>query len=506
MAKKYKVILYILIGLIVISGLIMLGNSWAKQKITIGIKEELAQSEVTYKDIRVDILNGSAFVDSPKLSLGNATITSEGIKVLDLNYREYFSSKKIVFDRIVFRKPVIIIRKTDSLSTSQPNSPNKKFQEDIKIRHLVIKDGILKIINKDSLSNDLFVSLKKMDIYDLNVNKKSVKNKIPFDYRDVFINSDSLYYLLDPFHDLQIKSLILKKGNVDISELRVIPRFSKAEFDKRQIVEKDRFELNVPKINMKNFVWDFNGNKLQLESSTTNINEASLHIYRNKLLSDDHSRKPLYSRKLRELETKLKFDEILVTNSQVVYEEKTDVNRSPGKVKFTNLRMDIANVTNINMESANFPLTTLDVKSNFMGDSKLGFKMEFNVRDPKDDFKFSGNLLGISGEEMNSFLKPAMNMEVQGEISSMYFNFYGNDINAIGDSRLEYHDFKVEVLRKDGQRKNKFLSSIANLILKNNVSNKKMEQKNITAIRDQTKSFWNFLWLCIRNAALKSFI
>ncbi len=482
------------------------GNIWVKQKITTGIENELARSEVTYKNIQVDVLNGSAFVNSPNLNLGNATISSEGLKVIELDYREYFSSKKIVFDRIVFRKPVIIIRKADSLKNSKPKSTHKNFKEDIKIRHLVIKDGVLKIVNKDTLTNGLFVSLKKMDIYDLHVTKKSLQNKIPFEYREILINSDSLYYSLDKFHDLQIMSLTLKNGNVDISNLRVTPKFSKAEFDKRQIVENDRFELNIPKINMKNFAWDFNRDKLQLESATTNINGARLQVYRNKLLVDDNSKKPLYSRKLRELETKLKFDDISITNSEVVYEEKTVLERTPGKVKFTNLRMDIANVTNMNMESANFPLTTLDAKANFMGDSKLGFKMEFDVRNPKDDFKFSGNLLGISGEEMNSFLKPAMNMEVQGEISSMYFNFSGNDFNAMGESRLEYHDFKVEVLRKDGQRKNKLLSSLANMVLKNNVSNKKIEQKNISAIRDQTKSFWNFLWLCVRNAALKSFI
>jgi hypothetical protein len=107
---------------------------------------------------------------------------------------------------------------------------------------------------------------------------------------------------------------------------------------------------------------------------------------------------------------------------------------------------------------------------------------------------------------MNSFLRPALNIEVEGKISSMFFNFYGNDDNALGDTRLQYHDFKVEVLRKDGVRKNKVLSGLANLILSKDVSNKQMNQKNISATRDKTKSFWNFLWLCIRNGALKSFL
>jgi hypothetical protein len=345
-----------------------------------------------------------------------------------------------------------------------------------------------------------------MDIYDLHVTEKSLKNKIPFNFSEVSLKSDSLYYSLNSDHDLQAKKLVLKKGILNISDFRIIPKYGKVEFDKRQKLENDRFDINIPQIRMKDFAWGFNDDKLQLQSSKTSISEAQVHIYRNKLLPDDNSKKPLYSRTLRELETKLKFDEIKITNANLIYEEKTVATRPPGKVMFSKLDVTIANVSNINMDSEEFPLTTLKAKARFMGRSNLNFNMEFDIKDPEDNFKFSGNLSGIEGEAMNSFLKPAMNIEVQGKISSLYFNFFGNDYSALGDTRLQYHDFKVEVLRKDGERKNKLLTGLANLILKNNVANKKMDQKNVSAIRDQTKSFWNFLWLCIRNGALKSFL
>jgi len=504
--KKYKIILYAVIGVFVFLGLLFLANKFVKQQITAGIEKELINSNVEYKDISVNILNGSAFVSLPKLQLGNATITSEELEVIDLDYKEYFSNNKIVFDRIVFKKPEILIIKSDTLNKPKLKNSKKKFKDDIKIKHLVIHDGNLKISEKDSTKQGLYVSLKKMDIYDLHVTKKSLKNKIPFSFREVSINSDSLFYSLNPEHDLQAKKLILKKGTLSISDLKIVPKYSKAEFDKRQKLENDRFELNIPQLIMKDFAWGFNEDKLQLQSTKTSIDKAEARIYRNKLLPDDNSKKPLYSRKLRELETKLKFDEIKISHASVIYEEKSVAERPPGKVMFSDMDVTIANVSNINMESEEFPLTTLTAKAKFMGRSNLNFNMEFDIKDPEDKFKFSGNISGIAGEAMNSFLKPAMNIEIEGNISSMYFNFFGNNYSALGDTRLEYHDFKVEVLRKDGQRKNKLLTGLANLILKNNVANKKIDQKNISAIRDQTKSFWNFLWLCIKNGALKSFL
>jgi len=504
--KKYKILLYTFIGLFVLFGLVFFANKIVKQKIKTGIEEELTNSNVEYKDITVDILNGSSVVSKPSLKLGRAIISSEELRAIDLDYKEYFSTKKIVFDRIVFNKPEILITPSIPVKPKKDETPKKDFKEDIKIKHLVIKDGQLKITGNDTLNEGLYVSLKSMDIYDLHITKESLKNKIPFNFREVSLESDSLTYSLNPFHDLQVGKLQLDKGLLKISNLQVIPKYSKVEFDKRQKVENDRFELNIPVIKLKDFRWSFNGDKLQLESAETSVENAEFNIYRNKLLPDDLSIKPLYSKKLRELETKLKFDKIQISNSNLIYEEKSVAGKPPGKVMFSKMDVAIANITNLNLESQDFPKTSLTAKAKFMDESNLNFNMEFNIKDPEDKFNFSGNLAGISAGAMNSFLKPALNIEVEGEISSMFFNFYGNNDNALGDTRLQYHDFKVEILKKDGVRKNKILSGLANLILKNDVSNKKMDQKNIEATRDKTKSFWNFLWLCIRNGALKSFL
>ncbi|WP_029331893.1 AsmA family protein [Gillisia marina] len=357
MEKKYKILLYAFIGLIVLFGIAFFANNFAKHKIKEGIKKELVNSNVDYEDITVDLIGGSSKITNPKLKLGSANISSQEIRVIDLDYKEYFSTKKIVFDRIVFKKPRIHITKSDTLNKTKNENSKKEFEEDIKIRHLVIQDGYLKISDNDTVKDGLYVSLKNMDIYNLHITEESLKNKVPFNFSEVSINSDSLYYALDSEHDLHANKLKLKKSVLTISDLRILPKYSKTEFDKRQKIEHDRFELSIPQIKMKDFAWGFNGDKLHLESAKTSIENAEFHIYRNKLLPDDNSIKPLYSRKLREIGTKLKFDKIQIVNSSLSYEEKSVTGKPPGKVLFSDMDVTIQNVTNLNMESDNFPLT-----------------------------------------------------------------------------------------------------------------------------------------------------
>lgn len=87
----------------------------------------------------------------------------------------------------------------------------------------------------------------------------------------------------------------------------------------------------------------------------------------------------------------------------------------------------------------------------------------------------------------------------------MAYNFYGNRNEAKGDMQLAYRGFKVNILKDGEQQRKSLLSRLANLIIKNDVADEDVEQEEINTTRDKTKSFWNFLWLCIRDGALKTF-
>jgi hypothetical protein len=105
---------------------------------------------------------------------------------------------------------------------------------------------------------------------------------------------------------------------------------------------------------------------------------------------------------------------------------------------------------------------------------------------------------------MNMFFVPAVNVKAIGTLNELYFNYSGDKNDALGDMRIDYSTFKVEVLRKDGSSKNRLLSGIVNLFLDNNEKDGRVTKQDVSVTRDKTKSFWNYFWLCIRNGALQS--
>jgi hypothetical protein len=195
-----------------------------------------------------------------------------------------------------------------------------------------------------------------------------------------------------------------------------------------------------------------------------------------------------------------------VKNLAIQYEELVKAKRGAGKVTFKNLDASIYNITNVGMSKKDFPTTDIDVQTQFMGEASLNVNWDFDISNKADEFTISGQMDRIFSEGINEFLKPALNVKSEGGIRDMRFNFAGNNQNSTGDMKLIYDNFKVEVLKEDGEEKNKLLSALANLIVNNEATSAEKEQKNIKTKRTQTKSFWNYLWKNIRNGALKSFL
>ncbi|MFN4762413.1 hypothetical protein ACKGJN_04755 [Gillisia sp. Q332] len=506
MKKAYKIILGIVLGLMMIFGIVIGLNYYLRAEIKSAIENQLSNSQIEYEEVNVSILDRSSSVSKPKLQLDNILMEADVLEVKKLSYTNYFLSGKIVIGAIEIKNPNVAIYKKDTLVKARDKKERPNLSKDVVIKNIHIKGGNLRFLENDSIHNKIFVSLNEFDLYNVQISDKTLQAFLPFEYERMEIFGDSVFYSINEEHHLAIKNLEIKDGDITFKDLRIIPNFSKSEFDRRIRVEKDRFELEVETVDISGLSWDFGQERIQLKSPFIEINKAYLKVYRNKLLPDDTSIKPLYSRMLREMGMKIKFDSVVLKNSRIVYEEKTNASRPPGELNFSNVNANLKNLTNIGLSSPDFPETKIKISALLMGKSPLNLNWKFDVRDPQDEFTISGDMEGISADAMNSFLRPIMNIEVEGRIQSLFYNFRGDNNLASGDMRMQYRDFKVEVLKKDGSKKNSFLSDLANIIIRNNDNSEKLERKDIKAERDKTKSFWNYLWLFLRNGSLKSFL
>ena len=90
----------------------------------------------------------------------------------------------------------------------------------------------------------------------------------------------------------------------------------------------------------------------------------------------------------------------------------------------------------------------------------------------------------------------------------MYFDFSGDAYTSIADVQATFNDVEIAVLNKSGNRRNKFYSSIANMIVKNSSKNNKgiYQEARVTVTRDRTKSQFNFIYLNLKESLMKVFM
>ena len=499
----------ILIGIgVFILGLIFV-NNFLEKKIRTALEDNLNRAKVTYDKVDVKLLNRQAEVINPFASIKGKTLRVDTIQLNDIHLWDYIKNKDIIIGELEISKPLVKFynfdKKPDS-TAAEKDKGSPEFKNKILIKRVNVGRGSFQIFQKDSSEHRLFAQLAKLQLEQVSINAVTLKETIPFEYELILLNADSLYYNLNELQELSVGDLVIDNNRVNIKDFRIMPKYSKSGHQQAIDVEKDRYELSVDSIHLSHLDWSVQQDSLKFGNPFTSINGLDLRIYRDKLKPNDNRVKPMYSQMLRELPVLLHLDSIKINNAYLKYEEKIHEDREPGMVEFSSMNVNISNITNINLDRKDFPKTRVLFDTDFMKIAPLEATWEFDISDPSDAFSISGQMGRLAAEHMNEFLKPAMNVEAKGEILEMYFNFYGNNTGASGDMRLEYKDFKVEVLQKDGRKKNKVVSALANLIVKNKALNEKANHKDISYTRDKTKSFWNYFWNLIKNGALKAFL
>lgn len=493
-----------MVVILVISGGIIYLNHYLKNEIVQGLQKEYPASALSYDEISINVLSGNATIKNFRIKEGIFSLETPEVTLKDFSYADYLKKKNITIGGIHLLNPEITINRSDSTSNNIEKE-DEAFQRQIIVKNLSILGGNVRLIENDTAANIFYASIQNIRIGEISIGKKAKQGLLPFSYETIDLKSDSLYYEMNSTHYIQAKVRSLENEEISLDDFSIIPKYSKEVFDNSIPYEQDWIALKVDQINFKGF-------KLQKDEGFTNltvpftiIENAHLEIYRNKMLNDDPTIKPMYSEMLRDLDVKIKLDSISILDSYIEYQEKVMDSRSAGKLSFHNVNASIANITNIDLESEDFPTTRIEARALFMGKSNLTLNWNFDVSNKMDEFRISGKMEAISAEQINPFLIPAMNVQAEGKIESLFYDFYGNRSQAMGNMQLAYRDFKVNILKYGEQEKKSFFSGLANLILKNDRINEDVQQENISTTRDRTKSFWNFLWLCLRDGALSTF-
>ncbi|WP_133240796.1 AsmA family protein [Marixanthomonas spongiae] len=464
----------------------------------------------SYDDLKLDIYEGTLTLINPAVQIINKddgkTHTDISVKKLvidDISYWDYLFKHKIHIDELLIDKPNIVYYKNrlkhDQDST---NSGIIKINRPVFLDRLKIEDATVRIFDgtKDSLM--LYTDQLSVEVDSITTNKKLITNRMPVAFGAYSAQTDSVFVKVSAYENTTIKNLRLEDKNLEVSGIHLYTKYSRAQHARMISVERDHFNLKIDSISVKQLDFGFNNRTLFITSNEMALQNPFLDIFRNKLVADDKTIKPLYSKMLRTLPFQLTLDSLKINQAGIVYTEKVKKENKGGTINFKNLNASISNVSNTYTAPKK---TKIDIDAVFMENTPFTATWSFDVNNTNDAFLFKADVGSLQADHINSFTVPNLKVELEGEANKTYFTIDGNNTTSQVDLKINYDHFKVAVLNKKGTKKNNFLSAIANIFISkdSDKSNEGFRKGSGNVSRDKTKSFFNYLWLNVEKG-LKS--
>ena len=517
---KKKRIIFISIGILVFLYLIFSFAlpAFTEYKIRKILKEDTNfPYKVSFEDFDMALFRGNASMQNIKIipdeakekdesvTIENADI--KGIELLGFSYSNLYFRNTISTQSIAIIEPDFKLRqnKIKKNEKSESKSFRLALDNNIHIQNIRIENANAHLTAQDSIVPEVHLYRFNFDIKDIRADEETLKNKIPFTYGDFQVSYDSLYYKFNPIYYLKSGKAELGNQHFSIENFEMNINNSMPETQKMLSVEQDVFSIKNGNVKTNDIDWKFKGDRLQIRIKDIVINDMSTRIYHSFIPPKKNSPSTFYSTKLRELPFDLAVDSLQITNNQLSYVEQENFQEPESSIYFSKM-----NISGTNIAGGDFitpeTKTRLLADALFMDTGKTYVDWSFKPANKLDAFSFKGKIKNLKADKFNSFLVPLARTELTGTIQNVDFNLQGNVQKCTGTMILTYDDLQLTVLKKDGKSKNKFLSSIANLFVKNKKPKADAEEVAIENERDEPNSFFSFIWKSLFDGLKKSFL
>ncbi len=509
MTKPLKITIISLLALVVLSVIgYFVADAIITSKLENFLKSELPETvSVDYESIDVNLWGGKVALIRPKiLNMGshtskiNVDVALDTLMVTGFGYWDYLVNDIIHVKSVQLRSPVVHYYHDKTIPKNEyKNSSSDQLKQEIKVDQFNIQNGKLSIRDTETDSIMLYSNSLTANIMGIEVNPISVKNPIPFNYEDYNFSFENFFFSMGNYENLTIADASITQGQIRLNQMKMFTKYSKEKLSQIISEERDHFNVSIPSLVLKNQEFGYQQDSIfYFKSPEVIFENPEMYIYRDKLIADDITTKQLYSKMLRGLKFNLTLSEVELKNATIVYSEKVNVDMPAGKLSFTKMDADIKNISNTYDSGQK---TTLDIDAIFMAKTPIKVNWVFDVNDASDAFVFKTNIGKLPSPDLNPFSQPNLKVLLEGELLHTYATVSGDVNTSRVNMKAKYEDFKVVILDKEGEKKNKVLSAIANLFIKkdsNETEDGFRESFKENIERDKTKSIFNFLWISLK--------
>lgn len=466
---------------------------------------------IGYKQMGVNVLSGSIELQDVILELRDKgtgdkhlELRSETLNLDGLGYLNYLFGNTISLNEIKLLRPKVnyypgqFPTKHDTIRTKA-----LVMETALTIANLSIVDGEFQVIEKGTDSLDFLVEKVNLSVDNLKMDQDFIGRKIPISYGDYNLSTGKLFVDLGPFEALTVRGVSIQNKDVQLNNLSLRSKYNKVALSRKLDKEHDYIDLEIPQVKLSKMDFGFNSDQFYLRTNLVQIHNPTLFLYRDKLIQDDWEQKKLYSRMLRELPIDLDISEVDIANGHITYAELVEEGTTAGELVFSDLDATLNNISNT---YENIEETKIEARAKLMGKAQIQLRWNFDTSKENDAFYISGEVKDFDSESFNQFLQSNLRAEAEGDIKELYFTISGDAISASGDMKMKYEDFYFKVLKKDRLGVNKLLTFVGNMFTNDGSKTDAMGYRHgeIFAKRDGTKSFFNYLWLTVKDGIVNT--
>lgn len=531
--KKFRTFLVIVIatGLLAYVGLKIFLEPYLTKQIRTELNKKPGRLyDITFDDVDINLLNTSLIIDNLSISPNDSarSLLENGIikilisvqalhlRVNHIEMIEFLKNKNVFIERLKVENAMIncisnpdahpVERKEkeniESILPNKINSVNIEYFEFLTagFRYSNVKNSEEPLFLIDSLS---------LTVDSIVIDAETIGHSLPFSFTGFDIGSRYISYNPMKYYTLAASDIRfdVQDTTLTIQNFRLIPKYSREEFNDQITYNSDWFDISIEKIilNGLNINESEPGKTICLNSIVVEV--PDVEIYRDKKLPDaPFKHKLLITGLMQKIPKSFAVDTIKIKEGKLVYYERSEVADKPGKVFFDPLYLTAYNVTNDSDRIKKYPHLEIDFDGKIMGKSNLKSHFDFYLDRNDEFFTANGNLEAIEAIEFNQILEGLTTVNIQtGQIKSAEFIFKATDDVSEGELKMVYENLAVKVLNQDDPEKNTgTLSFLANSLVRNQnlPENNNFITGRIHFDRRKDKFIINYFWNSIRTGII----
>lgn len=464
------------------------------------ISFSLLNQSITFTAIKVKQLNQQNTTNSV-LNASVKTIKIKGFSIYNLIIHNRIRAENIIID-----SPLIHIQSSELDKKVVQNSKSiNLFWQDI-LNNAVIQN--ITIINGEITTykqQDIGFSSKNMNISLQNVtlNKDKTNTPLPFLYSRIQLDIGKTYAKIGALYETTIGGFKATNSSLSVKKIEVRPMLNLHDFNSRIKTEQDYTEVEIDNLDFENTQWTFISDTVYVKASKVTLKNSNTTLHRNKYIKDDTSTKNLYSKVIRDLPFYITIDSFQVNNGALTYKELQNDKQNYGEINFKHISMQGEHINNYRYKQDSAK-TRLKFQALFLGHSRINANYSFATKNKLDQYTLTGKLVDFNTADFNILTKPMFNIKTTGTIKELNFKINGNDIDASANVKMVYKDLKL--IYGNNKGKDKIISKIANLIMKNERDINHAKTVTVYVKRDQQKSMYNHIIKCFVEAVKKTII